>query len=591
MSQDDIRRMVEEATKEAMKRSFTEAGKKFLDAARVSEQKGDYGNVENLQRQAAENFTKAAEEYRAAKSYKAASLNMCMAGDVYSELADAANALKAYEQGANDLFGASTEHLMWNEDAETKKGTALAVAGSMILLMIGKEDEAFTRARRFASDNASKLRFPGVVRLSQIPQMIESAINSMDLNAFADAETAAVTELKASLASAKAQEFVPYVDKGIEMVREILRGKLKVPKISSQLDLPVDMTFKEEFEIRAIVENNGDGPANDVKIEWHIDEGIKILSGEIKQTVGQIPAGETRFFVLVAKSAQDHMGVKEFSVVLRGSYFDDLRTEYSLQAGPGTFVLKDFKETEKLLQDVDVSEGRVSILYPSIDSSKFESEPIMHIVSSLESALKLARTEIAQKELSAAKARIAIVNSLVDAVDKILGDEEMQAKIEKTRLEQKKEYAKEQLSTLRSDILRKFDEYQQRVRAENDTLLAAWDSKAAEKKKAQDEVAGVKSKISSLVAEVSSAYDSIPMASASDSQEIAEARTKARTALEKVKSTLSSIASDVDSIGSMNALASESRPAEHPAIAKVMAILEEMKRDLSSAIDSKLGGT
>ena len=63
MSEEDIRRMIEEATKEAMKQSFTEAGQKYLQAAKASERQGDFAKAEELQQQAAENFWKAGHKY------------------------------------------------------------------------------------------------------------------------------------------------------------------------------------------------------------------------------------------------------------------------------------------------------------------------------------------------------------------------------------------------------------------------------------------------------------------------------------------------------------------------------------------------
>lgn len=588
MSEEDIRRIVEEATKEAMKQSFTEAGHKFLEAARASEQKGDYQGSENLQRQAAENFWKAANEYRSSKSYKSASLNMCLAGDVYSELADVENALRAYEQGANDLFGASAEHLMWGEDAETKKGTALAIAGSMIFLMIGKESEGFARARQFSAENASKLRFPGVVRLSQIPQMLESAINAMDLNAFADAETAAVTELKAALASAKAQEFSPYVDKGVEMVREILRGKLKVPKLASHLELPIDMTFKEDFEIKGIIENKGDGPASKVLVEWSLDEGLKVVSGELRTNIGTIPAHETRLLSVRARSAEDMMGTKEFSVLLRGTYSDDLKTEYSLQAGPGTFVLKDFKETEKLLQDVDVTEGRVSFLYPAIDTSKLESEPLQQIVATLESSLSTARNEIGRKELALAKARISTVNALVDTIDSLLGNEEIQNRILGKREAEKKEYARSILEYLKTSFADSFEINLESLKNENEVMLSQFDDKERGKKRVLDKMGEIKGKVSDTIRSIESANNSIPVASSMDDPQLAETRTKTKSLLDQLKSSIIALRYDIESVAADDALAPVPRPMEHPQITKEKSLLISTRDSMLKSIEDKL---
>ena len=587
MSEEDIRRMIEEATKEAMKQSFTEAGQKFLEAAKASEQKGDFAGAENLQQQAGENFWKAANEYRAAKSFKAAAINMCMAGDAYSELGNTSHALKAYEQGANDLYGAAGEHLMWGEDAETKKGAALAVTGSMLLLMIGKDVDAFARARKFGAENASRIRFPLVVRLSQIPQMLESAINAMDLTAFADAETAAVTELKAALAGANAHEFSAYVDKGVEMVREMLRSKLKVPKISSKLDLPVDMTFKEQFHIRAIVVNTGDGPAKDVKVKWHVDDGLQILQGETNVSTAILAAGETWAIELEAKAREDLMGSKEYEILLRGSYSDDLRTEYSLQAGPGSFILKDYKETEKLLQDVDVTEGRVSLLYPSVDSSTLEGEPIMRVLSSLESSLRTAREEIEQKELNSAKARISIVNALVDTVDTLIGDEALQADLEKAREDAKKEYAKSMFESLDNDLASMFETQISEIESEAPAALSNWDEKIEGKKRLKQAIGTAKEKVSSVIREIEDAYDQLPGAGGTDDPEQAALRTKTRTALEGLKSKVIELRYNLESIAADSALESGEKPVEHPTIKKAKDTIESIRTEVKRILAEK----
>ena len=143
------------------------------------------------------------------------------------------------------------------------------------------------------------------------------------------------------------------MDKGIEMAREIIRGKLKIPKISSQIVLPVDMTFTDNFVITALIDNKGDGSALRLSAEWHLDEGLTIVSGEPKKSVGSLPSGETMEHTITIKASEELMGEKDYSLLVRGSYYDDLKTEYSLQAGPGTLTLKDYKESEKLLQDLE----------------------------------------------------------------------------------------------------------------------------------------------------------------------------------------------------------------------------------------------
>ena len=579
--------MIEDATKEAMTQSFTEAGKKYIQAAEACEEKGDFAEAENLHKQAGDSFLKAAEKYRASKSFKIAALNMCLAGDVYSEVGDAENALKAYERAAEDLIGASAEHLMWGEDAETKKGTALAITASMIYLMIGKDEIAFSKARSFSSEHASKLRFPGVVRLSQIPQLLESSINAMDLTAFSEAETSAVVELKSALSSANAQEFTTYVDKGVEMVREILRGKLKVPKISSQIVLPVDMTFSDDFVITALVDNKGDGPALRLSAEWHLDEGLTIVSGESKKSVGSLPPGETMEHSITIKASEELMGEKDYSLLIRGSYYDDLKTEYSLQAGPGTLTLKDFKESEKLLQDLDVTEGRASVLDASIDQSNYEREPFKRVVSQLSKTLASVREEIGNAELQSAKAKIAVMNELIDTIDAIVGDSELESSIQTTRESEKRVYAKEQIEMIRQAIESNIADEENKIESEIPSALSKWDTVEAGKKRLRDSATASLEMAKALVRELNALYNQVPHASSTDDPEFATVRTKLRTALDAAKSNVSKLETEIEGFISHSSLLPSDRP-EIPSVVKLAKdSLESVRSEVSKTLDSK----
>jgi hypothetical protein len=441
---------------------------------------------------AAEAFSKSAGEYRASKSYKKAALNMCAAGDVLSDIGEASQAVDAYQQAADDLLLASNEHLMWGEDAETSKGTALAMAGCMIYIMIGKEADGFYKARGYAAENASKLRLPATVRLSQIPQMLESAIQSVNLEAFASAENAAVTELKAALASANSQEFSKYVDRGLDMVRELLRGKLKVPKLSSQLVIPIDLTFTEEFPVKVLIKNSGDGEALGLSVEWHFDEGLKMVSGARTKSINTLQPGDTLDLAIVLKSAQALEGMKEFSVIVRGSYSDKLKTSYTMQAGPGTLVLKDYKITEKLLQDADVTDGRVSVLKGTIETTELETEPLVRIVDSLVTSLRQGRAEVEAGELDSAKARVKVVNDMIDTIDSIVGDENLIRKVRESKETEKKAFAREKLAPVLSEVTDKLATQERKLETEVQESLREWDDIAAKKRELKDGVRRIK---------------------------------------------------------------------------------------------------
>lgn len=587
MSDEDVRLMIEEATKESLRQSFTEAGRKFIEAAGVSERKGDFEGASKLYRQAADAYEKAADKYRTGKGFKNSAMNMCSAGDVYSELGESERAVDSYGAAAEDLFAAAGEHLLWGEDAETAKGTALAMTACMLLLMIGKEADSFYRARTFTAENASKLRFPAIVRLSQIPQMIETSIQAMDLDGFATAETTAVTELKAALANANAQEFSKYVDKGLDMVREILRGKLKVPRLVPQLALPNDMTFSEEFPIRVIVQNAGDGEATNLHLEWHIDEDLVVMSGEQKKSIPILPPGESLDIAVVVKAKEGIMGVKEYSVMVKGVYSDKLKTEYSLQAGPGTLVLKDFKETEKLQQALDVTATRLGLLTAQVEDSPFEKEVLHGVVSSISKSAVQARTYIDEGDIPSARACVHVVNEMVDKLDEILGDEGLITRVKDAKEAKKRSYAKVILQSAKEEIDSTLKGKQAKIEAASLEAQVEWGNQAESKKGLTALITTTRDKTSDLIGDLEVLKGELP--SAADSVDPTEGalRTKHRTMVETAVSKLSLVRSELERMTGDRTLAVGDTPAIPEKVELAKKLVDELFSDIGAILESK----
>ncbi|NHJ15201.1 MAG: hypothetical protein EAX95_16080 [Candidatus Thorarchaeota archaeon] len=586
MTDDDVRRMIEEATKESLRDSFTEAGRKFIQAAEASLQRGDIASSDKLFVQAAEAFTKAADKYRASKSYKNAALNMCAAGDVWSDQGNAASAITAYELAAEDLLAASNEHILWGEDAETAKGAALAMAACMIYIMIGKEADAFYKARTFSAENASKLRFPAVVRLTQIPQMLESAIQSLDLEGFTAAETSTVTELKTALVNANAQEFVKYVDKGLDMVREILRGKLKIPKISSQLMIPPDMTFTEDFPVRVVISNHGEGEATNLHLEWHIDEALSVRSGELSKTLSTIPPGESFDFSVTLRSKEALTGMKEFTILLRGSYSDKLNTEYSFQAGPGTLVLKDFKEGDKLRKAIDVTDGRFGILRASIAETTLDKEPFDRLIKKLSGLLLDAGEDITKGDIAAAKARIHVINELVDSMDALVGDDAMLDRIKKQHEINKRAYAGAVVESVKDSLISTITGHGHKLESSIKEMLQEQDFATQSRGKIVESVEDAKARTSQVIKSLEALYSNMPSASETSDPVEGQARTRLRTSVEDARSSLINVRMNLEQIAAEGSRLKDSG-ASPAKMAMVREALEALSNELGSILDTK----
>ncbi|MFX0045598.1 MAG: hypothetical protein ACFE8Z_07095 [Candidatus Hermodarchaeota archaeon] len=587
MSDDDIRRMIEEATKESLRQSFTEAGRKFIDAAGASEKRGDYEGADRLYRQAADAYERAAQKYRDGKGYKGAAFNMCAAGDVYSELGESEKAVESYGSAAEDLLAASGEHLLWGEDAETAKGTALAMTACMIYIMIGKEADAFYKARTFSAQNASKLRFPAIVRLSQIPQMLETAVQSLDLEGFSAAETAAVTELKAALANANAQEFTKYVDRGLDMVREILRGKLKIPKLVPQLVLPPDMTFTDEFPVGVAIRNIGEGEARSLQAEWIIDDGLVVLSGDLKRSIQILPAGESLDLAVVVRAAEALVGEKDYSLLVKGTYSDKLRTEYSFQAGPGTLILKDYKEGEKLLQALDVTESRIGILDASVEETPLEKEPLHRLVAELTGSLKTVRSQIEEGDLPSAKAQIQVVNGLVDAIDSILGDEELAKRVEAAKDAKRKTYARVILKSVNEAIDSSIASRKTEIDTSSSDDFAEWEREAEARRGLSVLVMSSKDNAADLVRDLEGVYNQLPTSTGTEDPDEASLRSKTRSELETAIAKLVGIRSELERILADKTLIVGARPAMSEKAKFAKEQLDKLLGDIRAVIASK----
>ncbi|UCE09533.1 MAG: hypothetical protein JSW61_11255 [Candidatus Thorarchaeota archaeon] len=585
MSEERIERFIAEQARDLVRQS---AGNKFLREADALMEKGDFAGADKLLVQAADAFVASAQEYRDGKSYKKSAILMCTAGDVLSDIGYSERAVSSYALAADDLLGAAREHLMWEDDMETKKGTALAVASAMILLMIGQDAEGFHRARTFASENASRIRFPDVIRLSQIPQQLETAIQTLDLASFSSAENAIVTELKAALVGGDAASFSTYVDKGMDMVRETLRGRLKVPKVVSQLELPVDMTFTEQFPLRAVIKNTGEGEALNLSAEWHVDDGIAIVSGEKKTQMPRLDSGESLTLEITAKSKQaDLMGAKEYSIMVRGTYGDKLSTEYSLQAGPGALILKDFKEAEKLRHDIDVTDSRLGLLRDTIEVGDLEKEPLHRIAEAFSDALQQARGDLGQNEIESAKTRIALINQLLESVDSLLGDDALSEKLVQAREAEKRAHTMMMLESLSNEVGERIDRHKRGLEDDIESAKEKWNSEASKKKEIVGVLSEMKESLAESILSLESVYNKLPTASSTTDPDEAASRTRLRSAMDDSKAKLAEIQNKVSRIAADDFLTGAAEPDVPPTVKAALESLSSIKAELDEVLASK----
>ncbi len=583
MSEERVNRFLQMIRRDLMRQA---AGNQSLKEAEQLLERGNLHEAEKKLIEAAQAFETSALEYRQGKSFKKAALLMCNAGDVYSEIGNSTQAINAYSLAAEDLLHAAEEHLIWDDPAEIKRGTALAISACMIYFMVGDDNTAFLKARQFVSDHSAKIVYPDVVRLSQIPQQFEAALVNVDINSFSSAENSVATELKTALGR-DAESFYRYVEKGLGMIREIFRGKIKTPNITSHIELPVDKTFSDEFTIKAILNNIGDGNAFDLAVEWHLDPELVVSAGDIKRSIEVLGPDESITLEIVAKASQELTGTKEYSVLLKGTYRDQLNTEYSLQVGPAKILLKDFRETEKLQHDRDVTDGRIGLLRTSVEQSILEQEPLSRMIDALTSTLMRVNEDISGKNLEAAKTRISIVNELIDAFDSLLGDDLMISEIKAKREKALREHGIKLLQELEESIKGTLESIESELREKILPVKQEIMDLDAKRKEVFDSISSLKSRIADINYNLELIYNGLPTASSTQDPAEAAARTKVRTALEEEREKIKKIQSYIASLLEADYLADRTVPEVPERIRVALESLEQIRRKLLDIFNQK----
>jgi hypothetical protein len=281
------------------------------------------------------------------------------------------------------------------------------------------------------------------------------------------------------------------------------------------------------------------------------------------------------------------MGIKEYSILVRGSYIDELNTEYSLQAGPGTLILKDFKMSEKIIRDLDVTEARVGILGSTIDESPLDKDPMRRILGSLSDSLKQVRTGVEEKDLDAAKARLGVVNQMVDAMDAILGDEAMMEAIAKTRNYEKNVYAKSVLEPMCDSVLSAIADQERKMESEVSSIKTESTIEAEKKKRAVSRLTELKAKTSEIIRDLDMIYSQMPSAATTEMPDEAARRTRLRSALESARTKTVDVESNLGNITKDEAFTTEPT-SDVPSKAELtLVVLRSLRNNITQMLDEK----
>jgi hypothetical protein len=289
----------------------------------------------------------------------------------------------------------------------------------------------------------------------------------------------------------------------------------------------------------------------------------------------------------MVKSTEELEGVREYNIMVRGSYCDMLNTEYSLQAGPGTLILKDFKESEKLLQKIESIKTKYQSLHSQVSETKIDSEPLDRILTGIETLFDTTQSDVSESRLELGKGRILVIESIIDTMDALLKDQELIDNIVKKHEREKREFTSAEIGSLKETIREKFENQLEQINGETEAALSEWDSRTSKKKTLIEQISDVMKQVSEITNDLENVYSKMPTAADTDNPEEAKSRTQLRTSIDSVKNKISSLDDLLREVSSAPMLEDEDRPKIPKNVAMAKESLEKFMKIILQHIDFK----
>ncbi len=427
MSEEELRRALEAATKSAGQQSYEAAALKYEEAAKQALAMGDTARANQLFEKAASTFIEAGDLLTNNKRYRGATSAYAHAARIYEQMKQPALAKRLYLKAAQSASKYADDLAMFEEYA---KAASIAVAAGFIYILGGDSDTGNDVVNRFKQKYGSKVVTPDAQRILSILELINNATKTLNVDLLSSAENITRTEFRSGLVQAKSEDLYPITERAFELIRENMRSKIKLPKVIAELEIPIDLTFKEAFTLNLNIKNMGDGEAKNVTVEFFVPDGLQVLSGNERQTILRINPNETQVASLKLKATTDMVGEKTYSFKAKVSYMDILGSAYSIQVGPVDIVLRDYKESEKLTKDVSQLEAKLSNLkQTSHDTAALDDMLMDRIINIFEQAAKSVLASISEKDMAKARSRYELTAELVDMLGNTINDEALKKQL------------------------------------------------------------------------------------------------------------------------------------------------------------------
>ncbi len=185
------------------------------------------------------------------------------------------------------------------------------------------------------------------------------------------------------------QLFTQAVRTAVDLVRNELSNRVKLPKISSEFIHTKDLVFGEEFDFHVKVANSGEGPAQNVSYSLQLDSGLELKKGTDQGNIGSLEVNATHdfsFSLIYAPEGGETQAEKQLSINI--AFEDVLQNKRSTIADYQVEFLP-YKQSDEFKKQIEKARNNLGPLLEELQKSTEEETFKKLIIGLSELSMKL----------------------------------------------------------------------------------------------------------------------------------------------------------------------------------------------------------
>jgi hypothetical protein len=406
----------------------------------------DAGNTEEaikLFSAAAEAFNYAASGSRQQKMFRKASEASYQAYQAYklANLTDKANEELYFL--TEDLFSAAENYLTLESSPEKAMiPVTIACYACFLTGDIQKAKEIYSKYLPKIQDVPGY----GLNSLYSVGYFVE-ALTNVSSEAFFAAKEYVQGSLIPNLGVVQAIDFKSLIEDAMEMITQLYRSNVKLPKISVESKIGADILFNESFEAIFEVVNTGEGVANKSELKLILPSEIEVLQGTIQTSLGEIEA-EGRKEVKYLLRNQD-AEAEEATVEITGEVItvDMLNNSNVSYFGPIEVTFRRTRLSEKYKEELDISKEQLLTYEIKVKEVNYVSPKLYEtILSSFKNLISFVNVKIEGGAFEHARAGLDNLMLIRKSMDKLLLDDETVTSFKEWITREKELFANDKVS-------------------------------------------------------------------------------------------------------------------------------------------------